>query len=70
MKIRQMHQKIERNFFVFQIVAFELRVGNSHNLEQDTCRQAVNVLTNIPKISPNTRGGIFQINSPENDKGT
>ena len=25
--------------FVFQIIAFELGVGNSHNLEQDTCRR-------------------------------
>ena len=26
------------------------------------------MLTNIPKISPNTRGDIFQINFPQNDQ--
>ena len=31
---------------------------------------AVNVLTNIPKISFNTRGEIFQINFTQNDKQT
>ena len=30
----------------------------------------VNLLTNIPKTSPNTSGGIFQINLTENDKNT
>ena len=29
---------------------------------------SVNVLTNIPEISPNTRGDIFQINFPQNDE--
>ena len=29
---------------------------------------AVNVLTSTPKISPNTRGDILQINFPENDE--
>ena len=32
-----MEQKIQNKFSVFQIIAFELGVGNSHNLEQDTC---------------------------------
>ena len=39
MKILEMEQKIEKNIFVFQIIAFELGVANSHNLEQDTCRR-------------------------------
>ena len=39
MKIRQMEQKIEKNYFVCQIIAFELGVANSHNTEQDTCRR-------------------------------
>ena len=39
MKIQEMEQKIEKKFFVFQIIAFELGVTNSHNLEQDTCRR-------------------------------
>ena len=34
-----MEQKIEAKFFVFQIIAFELRVANSRNIEQDTCHQ-------------------------------
>ena len=29
---------------------------------------AVHVLTNTPKISPNTRGDILQIDFPENDE--
>ena len=28
-----MEQKIEKKFFVFQIIAFELGVANSYNLE-------------------------------------
>ena len=31
-----MEQKIENNFFVFQIIAFELGVGISRKNEQDT----------------------------------
>ena len=31
---------------------------------------AVNVLTNIPKILPNTRGDLLKINLPENDEKT
>ena len=34
-----MEQKIQKKFFVFQIIAFELGVANSHNLERDTCHQ-------------------------------
>ena len=34
-----MEQKIDKMFFIFQIVAFELRVVNFHNLEQNTCHQ-------------------------------
>ena len=31
-----MEQKGEKKFFVFQIIAFELGVANSLNLQQDT----------------------------------
>ena len=31
-----MEQKIGKKFFVFQILAFELAVANSCNIEQDT----------------------------------
>ena len=34
-----MEQKIEKMFFVFQILAFELEVPNSRNIEQDTFHQ-------------------------------
>ena len=37
--IREMEQKIEKKVFVFQIIAFELGVANSHNLEQATFRR-------------------------------
>ena len=63
-----MEPKIDKTFFVFQITGFELGVANSQNLEQDTKHSDVNVLKNTPKISPNTRGEIFQINFPENDE--
>ena len=31
-----MEQKIKEKFFLFHIIAFELGVGNSRNIEQDT----------------------------------
>ena len=31
-----MEQKIEKEFFVFQKIAFELGVANSSNIEQET----------------------------------
>ena len=34
-----MEQKMEEKFFVFQIIVFELGVGNSRNIEQDTSHQ-------------------------------
>ena len=37
-----MEQKIEKKFFVFEIIAFELGAAYSHNLEQVTChRQSI-----------------------------
>ena len=34
-----MEQKIEQKCLVFEIIAFELGVANSHNIEQDTCHR-------------------------------
>ena len=34
-----MEQKIEKKFFVFNIMAFEYGTENSHNLQQDTCHR-------------------------------
>ena len=34
MQIPEMDQQIQKTFFVFQIIAFELGVANYHNLEQ------------------------------------
>ena len=34
-----MEQKIQKKFFVFQVIAFQLGVGNSRNIEPDTCHQ-------------------------------
>ena len=39
MYIPEMQQKIQKKFFVFQIIAFELGVANSNNLEQDICHR-------------------------------
>ena len=37
--IPQMDQKIEKKFFLFQIIAFGLGVRNSRNLEPNTCHR-------------------------------
>ena len=37
MQIPETEQKIEKKFFVSHIIAFELGVAYSHNLEEDTC---------------------------------
>ena len=34
-----MKQKIEKMFFVINILAFELGVANSDNIEKDTCHR-------------------------------
>ena len=34
-----MEQKIQKMFSIFQIIAFELGVANSHNLKQDICQR-------------------------------
>ena len=34
-----MEQKIEKKFFVFQIIAFELAITNYGYTEQDTCNR-------------------------------
>ena len=34
-----MEQKIHKKFFVFQIIAFELGVANSRDIEQDICHR-------------------------------
>ena len=34
-----MEQKIEKKILVFQIIAFELGVADSHNLQEDTCHR-------------------------------
>ena len=36
MQIEEMEQKVEKKLLVFLIIAFELGVTNSHNLERDT----------------------------------
>ena len=32
----EIEQKVQKKFFVFQIIAFDLGVASSHNLEQDS----------------------------------
>ena len=34
-----MEKKIQKKFFVFQIIAFELGDANCRNIEQDTCHR-------------------------------
>ena len=65
-----MEENIEKKFFVFQIIAFELELQilttwNSILLIACQC-----VLTDNSNISSDTMGDIFQINFPENDEKT
>ena len=32
----EMEQKMEKKFFIFEVIATELGVADSHNLQQDT----------------------------------
>ena len=41
MQIAEMEHKIQKMFFVFQIIAFELGVANSRNLERAICQTPV-----------------------------
>ena len=34
-----MEQKIEKKFFVFQMIEFELGVASSRNIDLDTCHR-------------------------------
>ena len=63
MKIPKKEQKIEKKFFAVKITAFEQRTANPHNAEQ-----AVNVLTNTPKISNFNKGDIFRIIYSKSDE--
>ena len=63
-----MEQRILKKFVAFQILAFELGVADSHNLEY--VPSDLNVLTDNPKISLDTRGDIFEINFQEIDEKT
>ena len=65
-----MEQKIEKKLFVLQIIAFELGVANSHNLEHYTWHCQWMCEQKSPKISRNTRGDFFQIKFSENDQKT
>ena len=74
MKILEMEQKIEKNIFVFQIIAFELGVANSHNLEQDTCRRQ-SMCSETPLRFHLTLGETYSKSTPlrmikEHDKST
>ena len=63
-----MEERILKKFLAFQILAFELGVADSHNLEY--VPSDLNVLTDNPKISLDTRGDIFEINFQEIDEKT
>ena len=55
-----MEQKIQKFFFVFQIISFELGVANFLS--------STGYLSSAVKILRNTMGDIFQINIPDNDE--
>ena len=65
-----MEQKIENFFFRFSdniILIASCRFSQPSRLYLPS---DVNVLTDNPNISPDTKGDIFQINFPENDEKT
>ena len=65
-----MQKKDQKFFFIYQIIAFVLRVANSQKSSTGYLSSAVNVLTNTPKASPNTRGDISQTKFHENVEKT
>ena len=65
-----MEQKIEKNIFAFQIIAFELVVAKFSQSSTGYLPSGVNALTNTPKKSPNTMGDNSEMNFHKNDKET
>ena len=57
-----MEQKIEKKFFVFKIIAFEMGAANSHN--PGYFSSVVNVLKTTPKISHITKRDVLEITFP------
>ena len=53
-----MEQEIEKKFFVFQILAFELGVANSRNIENYTCH-GHSICSKIPLRFNLTLGDTF-----------
>ena len=66
----QIWNKIIENFFYFLDSCIWIGSGKFSQSWTKYLPSAVNVLTLTPKISPNSRGAIFQINFPENDEKT
>ena len=68
MYIPEMEQKIEKMFFYFSDSCIWIGSGRFSQCRTKYLPSVVNVLTLAPKISPNARGDIFQINFNENDE--
>ena len=60
-------EKKLRKTFCFADKCIWIRTSKFSQAWTGYMQSEVNVSTNTPKISPNTRGDIFQINFPEND---
>ena len=65
--ISEMKQKMQKKFFVLNIIAFEL-VAKNDLLRRGYFSSAVNVLTNRHKISGITKTNIFQRSFPESNE--
>ena len=53
-----MEQKLQQNVFVFQIIAIEMGVEDTHNLEQDTSHR-MSMCSQTPQRLHVTLGGTF-----------
>ena len=67
MWILEKKQKIEKKYFLSEIIGFELVAVNSHFYEDNTCHSQL-TLTNILKSSDITKRDIFQHFFHQSDK--
>ena len=62
MHISEMEEKIDKKFFIFETMAFELVPSKLCTLQREYLLWAVNVFTNSVKISDQTNADFFQLN--------
>ena len=60
MEIIEKEQKTKKKLLFFKTIAFQLRVANSRNIDEDTCHRQ-SILKKHPKSSCKTMGDIFRM---------